>query len=270
MYYLKFSEKLVNAEQLIYAVEREEFSFEEDIWGGYLDEVLDGMEEIHAEYFDNNIQKFDCEIYFPNENKLLPEGGGWIKIRTETGFEVHFARKAVRLRRWTELIERELRSTKRNLKTKNLENASKFLNDSTPELMIRNRISLQPYEVYIYKTKSQKAYLMPDEYELVDDIDQFAEAYMNSITGVRTKGLYTSQNKDAVFYLQSRGIPKKVAEVMASLKQMYFTVNMEEALEEYNKQWKDAIIHNSPRMKYEIEMTETIKSIAEASHELKK
>lgn len=238
-YYLATKEKLSVASQITSLLESDSRYDFDDVWGNYLDDVLDDITEEQSEYFDYNIERFDSEVYFPSDSKILPNGA-WVKIRTTTGFEVHFAKKSHIKRRWEELIQKELTSVERFLSAKGSVKSGERLN-RIDELMIRKKIGLQPYEIYVAKTKSSKKYFLTNEYEIIDDVETFAEAYIQGTVGVSSKKIYTSQNKDAVFYLQSRGIPKKVAEVMASLKQMYFTVNMNEAITEYNRQWEESL-----------------------------
>ena len=237
-YILTTGKKLETVEQILELIKSGKFTFEDDVWGIYLDATLQELSNSESEYFDNHIEDFFCEVYFPEDNKRLPDGGAWVKIRTETGFEVHFAKKSLRKKRWNELIAAELKSSKRNMNLSKLDKAQISL-DAITELRIREAIKLAPYEIYINRTKAKKEYYFTNQYTIVDDIERFSEAYMASITGVYSKNLYTSVNKDAIFYLQSRGIPKKVAEIMASLKQMYFIVNIEEAMGEYNRQWRN-------------------------------
>lgn len=235
-FYLRTGEKLNDISQISEQINLGKF-FTEDIWGMYLDVCLKNLNDSTNTYFDYNIDRFMFDIYFPQGDKLLPDGGAWIKVRTKNGFEVHFAKKSNRKKRWGELIERELRKTNRSLNKRDDEKAKVSLTN-LDELMIRSGISLRPYEVYIYKTKTSKTFLYTNEYEVVQDIEIYSKAYMDSIAGVYVKKFYSSVNNDAVFYLQSRGISKKTAQVMAALKQMYFIVDMGEALMAYNTQWQ--------------------------------
>lgn len=231
-YHLK-REKLSTLDQILDSIRNREINLEEDIWGTYLDNKLEYLDDSVNEFFDYHIDMFQYEEYFPKE-KRLPEGnGGWIKIRTPKGFEVHYAKRSTRKKRWHELISKELGSSVENLTSIEIRERREKMN----ELIIRNELNFQPYEVFIWRTKTKKEYYYPYQYSMVNDIESFSDAYMNSITGVTSKQLYSSNDKNAIFYLQSRGIPKKTAQIMASLKQMYFVVNMEEAMEEFDKQW---------------------------------
>ena len=103
------------------------------------------------------------------------------------------------------------------------------------ELAVRMLIELKPYEIKISRTKSQIEYYLPYQYEIVDNIEMYSNAYIATTTGLSIKSLYTSENNDAVFYLRSRGISERTARIMAAFKQTYFKVNMDEAINEYNK-----------------------------------
>lgn len=75
----------------------------------------------------------------------------------------------------------------------------------------------------------------------MEDIDEFSNAYMQKLPGVTIKELYTSDNSDAVFYLQSRGISKRIAQMMAALQKTYFVINMNTMTEVYEKFLKDNV-----------------------------
>ncbi len=247
-YLIQTGKKLTTVDQLVDLIKAGEFTFD-DVFATHLEVCLDGIDEESEIYFDYNMEKFDRENYFPDRNKRIDDGA-WIKIRTENGFEIHYAKKSHRKRRFEEevcaLQKKHMNSLNKSIKaltsiTKEYKARSekatakeKELGIKTMELRIRDIINLQPYEIRINRTKTQVEYYLPYQYEIIKDIAEFSEAYVNEVPAVNIKSLYSSQNKDAVFYLQSRGISKKVAEMMAALKQTYFIVNMVEAIEIYN------------------------------------
>jgi hypothetical protein len=250
-YYLQTYTKLTSVDQLIDVIKSGKFTFE-DVFFTYIDNAfkyntLDDETEI---YWEDNMSAFDCNVYFPEEDKLV-NNGAWIKVRNETGFEIHYAKVSNRKRRFSEeleTLERQLtnilKGQLRDFKNPDLklndvltpkkEAKKKLIENKIKETTLRIVIGLKPYGVKINRTKSKCEYLLPHQYELVEDIEEFSNAYIQNLPGIGIKTLYTSINNDAIFYLQSRGISKKVAEMMSALQQVYFTFNMEVAMEAYN------------------------------------
>ncbi len=258
-YYLRTHTKLEIIDQIVNVIEKGDFVYE-DLFNMYIDEIFtsQGFGNMEEEdiFFEENMDMFRCINYFPDHKDV--KEGSWIKIRTENGFEIHYAKKSNRKRRFYEeavkisehLIlfnNRQINDLKDESKkvdeicSPSKEKKKQLLKSKLQELNIRSMIALKPYEVRINRTKSKVEYYLPYQYELVNDIEEFSNAYMDDMVGVNIKSLYTSQNRDAVFYLTSRGISKKVAEMMATLKQTYFIIDMNKAMVEFNKQWKHAV-----------------------------
>ena len=250
---------LKTVEQIIDLILEGKFTFD-DVFDTYLDTCLNfKLDNKEGEFFDMNMEMFMCENYFPPKEKQVNEGA-WIKIRTENGFEVHYAKKTNRKRRFNEEYEKiydkltcSFKQTIKGLSdfnnTKKVEEVlsptkkekQKKLRDILSELIIREIIGIKPYEIKINRTKSKTEYFLPYQYEIIDDVEEFSNAYVAEVPGVSVKRLFTSENKDIVFYLTSRGISKKTAEMLASLKQTYFKVNMEEAMKAYNDYFKACV-----------------------------
>lgn len=247
-YSMRTGKPLTSLEQLIGAFETDEFTLE-DMYYSHLDQVLQHATKAEDIFWENHMEMFEYQNYFPNQCNKSVDEGAWIKIRTKTGYEVHWARFSNRKIIYGELIEHHMVEIDNYIKkidfsiaTNTIESFQKKVNDHrdiVSELMIRQYISIKPYEVRITRTKSKTEYYLPYQYELVTDeeLEHLSSAYVDHVVGVGAKTLYTQDNKDAIFYLTTRGIPKRTAEIMAMLKQMYFTFNMEEALEEYNNQF---------------------------------
>jgi hypothetical protein len=254
-YYFITGNKLNTVEEIMNIILSDKITFE-DIYNVFLDERFTALaSEADEIYWDDNMEKFECMNYFPDHTKNVGDGS-WIKIRNENGFEIHYAKKSGRKRRYeeeySELVSKYSRVGNKTIQdltdalsgdvgqlrdekvSKANEAKMEKLQNELKELSLRIVIGIPLYEVKIYRTKSSIEYYLPYQYELVEDIAEFSDAYVNNIPGVHGKTLYTSQNADAVFYLQSRGISKKNAEMMAALKQTYFVVNMRESMEAYN------------------------------------
>lgn len=232
-YLLQTGNRLETQNQLIEGIKEGTFTLE-DLFLEYINH-LDFTED-QNEYWGENIEKFDFNVYFPKENKKVGEGA-WIKVYTDSGYEVHWANKSKR----KDYISREYKKTsnKRLLRELNKEKVALHLN-KLKELEIRLKIGLEPYEVYYYRTKTQKQHLTTDKYEyLGDDIERIINYIMNRVSTVKVRSLFSSSNKDQIFYLRSRGIPKQLAMLMSNLKQCYFKVDLKETVELYNSKLEE-------------------------------
>lgn len=263
-YYMQTYKKLETFDQLLEVLEAGEFTFE-DVFMNHIDNRLRDISLDALIYWDNNMELFGVDNYFPSKSKKCNDGA-WIKIKTLNGFEIHWAKKANRKRRFEEeyqklvtkysnTLNRLTRSLKSLLKEENpnidtLEEKTNIVNtkknklikDKLSELELRISIGLEIYEVKIQRTKSKVEYYLPSQYEIIEDIEFYSDAYSNDVPGVDIKILYTSQNKDAIFYLQSRGISKKKAEMLAALKQTYFTCNMITASNAYHENLNKRVV----------------------------
>lgn len=244
--------KLETLDQIIDLINSKEITFE-DVFFVYIDKIFRSgdLREEDEIFWEDNMDKFDCQNYFPGDKRI--ETGAWIKIRNEVGFEIHYAKPTNRKRRFNEELEAVQSEMAKYIKNQleDLQNDRKpridykakldALNLKYLELKLRMYINIKPYEVKIQRNKSKVEYYMPYQYELVHDIETYSDAYVQNVPALTIKTLYTSQNNDAIFYLQSRGISKKTAEMMASLKQTYFTFNMVEGCFIYNEFLKSHI-----------------------------
>ncbi len=262
-YYFLTRIKLTTVDEVIDLIMNDVITFE-DVFDVYVDKCFkDNGDDDEEDFWERHMEKFMYENYYPNNNKNVNEGA-WIKIRTENGFEVHYAKKSNRKRRYNEEYAELLKQYQRigntsiNRMTRELAGVTELdptatelskrervkmdtLSDKMKEIAVRILLALPVYEVKINRTKSSLEYYLPYQYEIVTDIDEFSDAYVAGLPGVTAKSLYTSQNSDAVFYLQSRGISKKVAEMMAALKQTYFKVDMITAMKAYDDMLKSRI-----------------------------
>lgn len=234
---------------------------EEDMFSEYLNHLHWSLED---EYFwEDNMEMFMYDNYFSG-SKSLPEGGSWIKVRTEKGFELHFAKVSTRKRRWEELMEvagkKYLVKMKGHIKGYNKTEISSFDLDKDKKqtkkieqlefeykvYRIRNSIKMSPYEIRIKTSKTVTKYLLPYQYELIDGVDLYIKAYMEKTPGLKFKVLYSSIDDDKIFYLRTRGIPKEQAEIMCSLNSGYFIIDMNVMIDEYNKSFNSRLTFNPP------------------------
>lgn len=226
-----------------------EFTFE-DMFMEYVNQISKDWSEAENIYWDENMEKFDVINYFVPDEKILIEKM-WIKVKTETGYELHLASRSLRKRRWNELLVNLYRkgssinkqilkridagfTDNERLDSKNLE-----IQNQIHELNIRVSIYISPYEVKIRRTKTQYEYLLPYQYEIVD-IEETVDYFLKGIKQITIKSFFNSDNNEKIFYLRTRGIPEKIAIVLSSLKDCYFKVDIESMLKEYNQQIRDS------------------------------
>ena len=242
-YYFMMHKELETVEQIVEVIKSGDFTFE-DVFMTHIDAVLLHNTE-EGEYWDDHMSMFDYKNFFPG-NKSVGDGS-WIKIRTEHGYEVHYAKRSVRKRRFDEEL-RVVYGKLEGLLMKEIKNPNSKINpkikiyeDRILMLKTYSLIGIKPYEVFIKRSKSVTEYYMPYQYEIVEDISDLSEACMEGLVGIKIKSLFTKEQEDVIFYLMSRGISEGMARIMASLNQSYFSVNMDLMIEEYNQQLSKAI-----------------------------
>lgn len=226
-----------------------EFTFD-DMFMEHINQVSQHWTQEEEYYWEDNMKMFDAENYFVPKEKTLSEGK-WIKLRTENGYEVHFAKRSVRKRRWNELIIEAYnqlstinRKITKEIKLGNsayekMDAKGKLLQQKILEYKIRQSIGIPPYEIKIRRTKTQFEYLLPYQYEMFD-VEDTIENFIGGVKQITIKSFFNSDNKDKIFYLRTRGIPEKIAIVLSSLKDCYFKVDIASMLQEYNQQIRDS------------------------------
>lgn len=194
------------------------------------------------------------ENFFP-ENKSVGDGA-WIKVKTSIGYNVYFAKRTIKRFNKTDAqnkIKRQSNQTNKiiDLAEHTLEGHDKALEilekgfikinsnkDLYKELMraeMLEEIGLEPYCVKYRVSKSTWKVVTPCEYEMVNDI----EAYVKTISelgkteAVTYKSIFTYLDENIIFYLQSRGISRDTAVMLAKLKDCYFICNVPKMFEMY-------------------------------------
>lgn len=173
------------------------------------------------------------------------ESGAWIKIKTQRGIELHWARRAKKKIDYLNEINRLLRSNTDNYTSAQLGN---MLSRIT-YLKVLQVLDASPVFVKYQRTKTQERFLTPTQYEIVDDIDFYIDAVLSTKGNPRVK-LHTAwdeRNRDQVFYLQSRGISRERAQLMASMERCWIAIDLVGITEDYNEELKQRIkiVHNS-------------------------
>lgn len=242
-YTLRTGKKIEDLDSLVEALSNPSFTAE-DLFYERMDDIK--MTEEMEDFFISNMEKFDYFCYFPNEKGDVGDNGSWIKIpnKDKTGYEIRFAKKSKRIHRWNEKISKLLNKSNRAIKKvditlEHLENVDHF--DEIYEFQIREKIGLTPYEVWYQKTKTTKKYLFPNEYEVVEDINEYLQYAEQKVPHFEIKLIYTSLNQDKIHYIMSRGIPRSLATIMASLEHCYFKFDLKSALELYNENFSKTV-----------------------------
>ncbi len=191
----------------------------EDLYLEYLNSIEDESDILDTE-------PFYAESYFPELiGKNIGEGA-WIRIPTEKGFNVYFAKPSrVKIdfaRKERELSIRLNRLDRPDITLKQIEE-TKTLLEQVNFLSIQRTIGIDPYYVTYRKTKTKKVSVLPHEYDMVNDIDTYTSAVSEHI---KLKLYYTADLEDKIFYLQTRGISRATATRMVASGQGYFEVNL--------------------------------------------
>ena len=221
-YYSMTGEFLKTTEKFLEALLSGNFTAE-DMFMESLNHI--DMNEAEEIYWEDNMKKFNFDNYMPG-NKDVGEGS-WIKIRTVTGYEVRFAKKSNRKRDYFKLWLALINKCKNAPLDK--------INSSEPMLKqysIYHKIGLRPYEVWYYRTKTVKDFVMPYQYELID-VDDFIRYVVEKVPVVKVKNFYSAINSERIFYARQRGISKELAIMMSNLQSCYFIVDIEKANELY-------------------------------------
>lgn len=183
-------------------------------------------------------------------------GGAWIKVATEKGFNLYYA-KQTKKKFSVEDIERKIKNIERKadeiamqiLKSMSGSDAKVSLLNKEIELrkqamelskeakhyLMFQQLDMYPYTVKYQVSKTKWVTLYPYQYEVVSDIDVYVNRIIEAgkTDAVTYKSIFSSNNSDAVFYLQSRGISKDVAIMLCKLRDCYFIVNTMEVFQSY-------------------------------------
>lgn len=87
-------------------------------------------------------------------------------------------------------------------------------------------IACKPYEVVSTlrsrNGKPKRVHFAPGEYFVIEDIDVYLDLVMDGNPDLKSVSVTNHETADRIFYLQSRGISKKRAEVLCNLKNTHF------------------------------------------------
>jgi len=167
-----------------------------------------------------------------------PGEGAWVKIRTERGFELRFVKRSAKKIDWWKELHGIGRALKRHSLDQLKEDGERLL-----YLKVLDLFQVSPVFVKYQRTKSQVEYLLPSQYEIVEDIDEYIDVFLGATTkNIKMHTIWNERNRDQVFYLQSRGISRERAQLMAAMTSCWFEVDIVGACEELNEQTRSSIV----------------------------
>jgi len=220
------------------------------------DDQLDTLEEYFCSklediYTHNDMSTDEFEQIFQMQN-FHPffygkdiGAGKWVRVQTETGYNVYWAKHSTK-RMSVEPFRRAIKKIK--LSTADTAMTTEQMKEGIDKLekvkVLQERLHVAemvehwPVElkyVKVMKTKTTFEFLLPHQYEIVDDISLYTAVIRDDMNkgAVKYKAYYSSDNKDQVFYLQTRGIDKDTAVLMCMLQQVYFKVDVQKLFVNY-------------------------------------
>lgn len=210
----------------------EEFELIEEIFCAQIDHIFE-IDDMSTDEFDN---LFQLENFYPAFVKKDVGSGSWIRIATETGYNVYWAKAAPQKRISEEQLRRQHKKLN-HLPKKTVSQLNKILS-LVDEIKAALLIKQFPHElkyVRIMRTRTQSEYVLPYQYEIVNDIQLYTEVIRDKMNkgAVKYKSYFTKQDEDQVFYLQSRGIDRDTAVLMCKLQQVYFQVDVPKLFANY-------------------------------------
>lgn len=214
----------------------EEFDLVEQIYYHNLEKMFPSFEE---EYQDDTFDTiFELQNFFPAFVKKDVGSGSWVRVKTDEGYNVYWAKKAPQKRISAEALQRKISKVNRlidDAKKENDYDKSMKLLDKVGVLMKEYKIAtwineylFEPKFIKIMVTRSKAEYLLPYQYELVNDISLYTAVIKDKMNqgAVKYKSYFTKEDEDQIFYLQSRGIDRETAVLMCKLQQVYFVVDV--------------------------------------------
>lgn len=245
--------KLLKAKGFGSQLEKSTIKSEEDYY-----KMLDDNFKFGTDECDDLDEPFwNYENFYPNNefgNKDVGDGA-WIKVKTPTGYNVYFAKRTIKRFNKTDVqnkIKRQSNQTNKILDIaqntiehdKALEvlekgftkiNSNKDLYKELMRAEMLEELGIEPYCVKYRVSKSTWKVVKPCEYEMISDIELYVKTIseLGKTEAVTYKSIFTYLDEDIIFYLQSRGISRDTAVMLAKLKDCYFICNVPKMFEMY-------------------------------------
>lgn len=200
----------------------------EDLFHSVLDLATSSL-DLPPYFIDDNKSIYNYENYFPGDKAIKGEET-WIKVWNDEGtkYELHRAKHyspkhSANVR--FHMLQEKVPETEKELDKYSLD---------LMHLLCECNIPYTPYRVKI-KFKSKSIILNPADYELVDISDYLEIIKVNGSEFIKFVTLTnTPIDKDKLFYLMSRGIPRNLAEIMTNLNNAYIKVDFFNLINNYN------------------------------------
>jgi hypothetical protein len=218
-------------------------------WNDLVDgSIFDEIEEHFFDYFDltTNHDSFDdvtfekyvqVQNFFPHLVGKDVGNGSWVKVKSDVGYNVYWAKKSSK-RLSVEMLQRKLNDLNRSNKNVDLDSLKgkvETLELIKKEIVLFSYLLTLPFEIQfvkILKGKNNFDYILPSDFEMVEDVTIYTDALLDSMNmgAVKAKEHFTSEDEDKVFYLQSRGISREIAVMMVKLQHCHFIINSQKLL----------------------------------------
>ena len=195
-----------------------------DMFGTQIDAIF-RHEDTGYDLFD---YYFQLENFYPSFYNKDVGSGSWIRMKTETGYNVYWAKKAPQKRMSEEQLQRQYKKIDR-LPKKTSAQCQKVL-DIFEEIRVATLLKEFPHELVftkIMRTRTKSEFVLPYQYEVVTDITLYTAVINDKMNqgAVKYKSYFTKQDEDQIFYMQSRGIDRDTAVLMCKLQQVYFVID---------------------------------------------
>jgi hypothetical protein len=188
------------------------------------------------------------ENYFPTEEKRITQQT-WIMIDTDRGkrivlakrapnYGVNFRDKVIKTQRvlmnYLKEQVKEMQDFPALFDEKKAKAKEKELTLEYYKWLIISTFEKPPYYVVYNRTRTRKEYLLPHQYDVIDDetLNKYVDLSIGKSKAIKLKPLWTAINKDQIFYLESRGISKDRAIALAMLNQCYIDIDIKMLIDE--------------------------------------
>lgn len=240
--FLKFPNKETNS------ITYDQLEILEEYFSSYIDEKYPiNSHDTCIDGFEDYFQFQNFHPYFVGKNV---DSGAWVKVKTDVGYNIYWAKNAPKKRMSAKQLTMQLRKAQLLLTNSKkiinnddslnkLDKSKAILNDIEIATLINEMpVNLKYVKIMITRTKSE--FLLPYQYEVVNDIFLYTNVINDKMNkgSVKYKSLFTSKDEDQIFYLQSRGIDRDTAVLMCKLQQIYFVVDVQKLFNNWMQPFK--------------------------------
>jgi hypothetical protein len=223
---------------------------------------LHARKDLAQECIDDLVTPLDGELsfdnYFPSEEKQI-NNPTWIMINTDRGKRIVLAKRARnygvnfrdRLHKAKLALDRFIRDSVKEMQdfpalfdTKKYNTKERKLTYEFYKQLLISTFEKPPYYVVYNRTRTRKEYLLPHQYNVIDDetLNKYVDWSIGKSKAIKLKPLWTAINKDQIFYLESRGISKDRAIALAMLNQCYIDIDIKMLIDEEREANKHLLV----------------------------